>query len=139
MTSLVRQCKRPNDPANGNVVSKTNNQQLFDAGQKVWFNCDRGFKLDGKKDFVCQKDGSWEPQPFPRCVPDGELFVILLQNTNWSKKCIDTKPLPNINLLIVQNFQVQFELTLHSHNMNCLYFSPHVFSEKSLRNTREKV
>ena len=69
---LVRQCRRPRDPRNGDVVSKNNNQKLFDAGQKVWFKCDRGFKLDGKKDFVCQNDGSWEPQPFPKCVPDGK-------------------------------------------------------------------
>ena len=69
---LGRQCRRPNDPRNGEVVSKNGNQDLFDPDQKVWFRCDRGFKLDGHKDFECQDDGSWKPQPFPRCVQDGE-------------------------------------------------------------------
>ena len=71
---LGRQCRRPNDPRNGEVVSKSNNQDLFDPHQKVWFRCDRGFKLDGHKDFVCQDDGSWEPQPFPRCVSESKCF-----------------------------------------------------------------
>ena len=67
-----RQCRRPNDPRNGEVESKNGNQDSFDPDQKVWFKCDRGFKLDGHKDFECQDDGSWEPQPFPRCVPERE-------------------------------------------------------------------
>ena len=56
-------------------MSKNGNQDLFDSDQKVWFRCDRGFKLDGQKDFECQDDGSWKPQPFPRCVPDSECFA----------------------------------------------------------------
>ena len=68
-----QKCERPVDPANGNVISRARNQKLFNPGEKVWFKCDDGFDLVGAKDFVCQRDGNWRPQPFPRCVRRSEL------------------------------------------------------------------
>ena len=70
---VVQQCRRPADPQNGDVVSRNKNQVLFKAGEKVWFKCDNGFNLVGAKDFVCQRNGNWLPQPFPRCVRRGEI------------------------------------------------------------------
>ena len=65
---LVKNCERPNDPANGEVISRIRNQQVFNPGEKVWFKCDEGFDLVGAKDFVCQRSSDWKSQPFPKCV-----------------------------------------------------------------------
>ena len=70
--NLAFQCERPFAPANGEVLSKNNNQELFDDGEKVWFKCNQGFDLNGTKEFFCQRDGNWKPQPFPVCVRRGE-------------------------------------------------------------------
>ena len=75
----VQLCQRPDDPANGRVDGRDNDDQdQFKPGQKVWFKCDPHYTLVGDKDFVCQKDGSWKPQPFPRCV--GKLTFLLGTN-----------------------------------------------------------
>ena len=71
--ALVQDCERPDDPVNGEVIGLNKNQDLFNPGKKVWFKCDEGFYLVGKKDFVCQKDGNWNPQPFPSCVRRSKL------------------------------------------------------------------
>ena len=69
---LAKKCKRPDDPANGDVISRKKNQKSFNRREKVWFKCDKGFDLVGKKDFVCQKNGNWKPQPFPKCTLKSE-------------------------------------------------------------------
>ena len=69
---LDKKCRRPENPAYGSVLSQNLNQNLFNPGEKVWFKCDYGYDLDGKKYVVCQKNGNWQPQPFPRCVRRGK-------------------------------------------------------------------
>ena len=50
---------------------------LFSPGEKIWFKCDNGFNLIGAKDFTCQRNGNWQPQPFSRCVGRGEFDLFL--------------------------------------------------------------
>ena len=70
---LAHTCNRPDDPTNGNVLSlPDHNQLLFNPNDEIWFKCDDGFVLDGIEGFFCQSDGSWTPQPFPKCVRLGD-------------------------------------------------------------------
>ena len=71
---LDQNCRRPGKPAYGSVLSKNWNQILFNSGEKVWFRCDDGYYLDGRKYVVCQENGNWQPQPFPRCVRQSKKF-----------------------------------------------------------------
>ena len=90
----VQQCRRPADPQNGDVVSRGKNQVLFKTGEKVWFKCDNGFVLQGAKDFVCQRNGNWLPQPFPKCVRRGEFQLMMncCKHSNlWSVKTLAGK------------------------------------------------
>ena len=68
--SGLRTCPRPEDPDNGRVVGSDDDQ--FKPGQKIWFQCNRGYTLVGTKDFRCQDTGLWHPREFPVCV--GEHF-----------------------------------------------------------------
>ena len=69
---LVQTCNRPDDPANGYVLSFPDlHQQLFNPNDEIWFKCDDGFDRNGTEDFFCQSNGTWRPQPFPTCVQRG--------------------------------------------------------------------
>ena len=72
--NAVEKCERPDDPINGNVVSRKKNQEVFGVDEKVWFKCDKGFDLVGKKNFVCRKNGNWKPQPFPKCARKSKFY-----------------------------------------------------------------
>ena len=76
---LAQTCNRPDDPANGNVLSLPDrNQLLFNLNDEIWFECDDGFDRNGIEDFFCQSDGTWKPQPFPTCVRRGSSLMVYL-------------------------------------------------------------
>ena len=77
--AVIQKCERPVSPKNGDVVSRRRNQELFNVGEKIWFKCDEGFDLVGKKDFACQGDESWKPRSFPSCVSKSRLCLITQQ------------------------------------------------------------
>ena len=81
--TLEATCERPNCPENGEVISKNENQKVFNPGEKVWFKCIGCFQLAGNKDFVCQKDGNWKPQPFPKCVRQGNVILCKSGRSFW--------------------------------------------------------
>ena len=65
----ARQCKRPDRFDNGAIRP---DDRLFDAGDRIWFRCNRGFKLNGRADLTCQKNGEWNDE-FPVCVGENKI------------------------------------------------------------------
>ena len=63
---MVRNCRRPDEPNNGDIIPPRVHE--FKPGQKIWFKCDSSYSLVGTKDFLCQDDGTWHPDEFPTCV-----------------------------------------------------------------------
>ncbi|XP_076821154.1 E-selectin-like isoform X2 [Clavelina lepadiformis] len=59
-------CERPDEPDNGSI--RPDDQDLFDVDEKIWFSCERGFELKGKKDLRCRSNGKWSDR-IPRCEP----------------------------------------------------------------------
>ncbi|XP_076805074.1 P-selectin-like [Clavelina lepadiformis] len=60
----VVKCEKPDDPDNGSI--RPDDQDFFDVDEKIWFSCERGFELKGKKDLQCRSNGKWSDK-IPRC------------------------------------------------------------------------
>jgi len=58
-----RQCGVPDNIDNGSFKPVKKN---YFFRNKIWFSCNAGYTLQGKKDFACQADGSWNGN-FPTC------------------------------------------------------------------------
>jgi len=59
-----RTCSSPDQPDNGSLKPKKN---TYYSGDKLWFSCEAGYTLEGKKDLLCQNNGQWNAE-FPICV-----------------------------------------------------------------------
>ncbi|XP_076818246.1 E-selectin-like isoform X4 [Clavelina lepadiformis] len=60
----IVKCEKPDEPDNGSI--RPDDQDFFDINEKIWFSCERGFELKGKKDLQCRSNGKWSDK-IPRC------------------------------------------------------------------------
>ena len=52
---------------NGDLADK----EKYKTPEKVYFECEEGFELDGRNESVCQDDGEWSHTEFqPSCIGD---------------------------------------------------------------------
>ena len=58
-----RECRAPEEYPYGTYEPILDE---YKEGDSLWFHCNAGFELQGKKDIFCEADGSWS-HPFPVC------------------------------------------------------------------------
>ncbi|XP_066094521.1 complement factor H-like isoform X2 [Saccopteryx bilineata] len=64
----VVKCLPVTEPANGRIISSAYEQdQEYDFGQVIKFECNAGFMLDGPKEIHCSTNGLWSGER-PNCV-----------------------------------------------------------------------
>ncbi|CAH2293998.1 sushi, von Willebrand factor type A, EGF and pentraxin domain-containing 1 [Pelobates cultripes] len=56
------------------------NGENFDVGSKIEFVCDAGYELIGDTSWTCQKNGKWDTNRMPTCVPSKCQEPPLLEN-----------------------------------------------------------
>lgn len=71
----VVKCLPVTDPENGRIVSgAVEPDQEYSFGHVVRFECNAGFKVDGRKEMHCSENGRWSNEK-PRCV--GKMYRLI--------------------------------------------------------------
>ena len=110
-------CEKPDGPDNGSI--RPDDQDFFDVDKKIWFSCDRGFELKGKKDLQCRSNGKWSDK-IPRCerkFQQTEKILLLLNNKIVQRICDDF---------------IDFIKTPVTLYQPCIYIQAKLFSAKNL-------
>ncbi|CAH1793745.1 unnamed protein product [Owenia fusiformis] len=70
-------CPEPNGTANGDLLS---DRSVYHLGDKVFYYCNIGYRLDSESALECTADGSWS-KPVPTCE---EQFCDMFNTSEWT-------------------------------------------------------